>query len=81
MALYLYPVLLILRNKSLWQSLIAFFSSFVAAGGVLHLFFCLLLTTSAISVVMLKGKYDTGDFSVDNQVQYKICLTLSCLLQ
>ena len=68
LALYIYPVLLVLRNNSLWQSLTAFSSSFIAAGGVLHLFFCLLLTTSAMSVLMLKGKYETGEYSVDNQV-------------
>ena len=65
--LIILPGLIILRWKSITQALMAFMCSIYFATYVLQLFVFLLLTSSAMSCLLLQGKYETGDFYTDNQ--------------
>ena len=64
---YLYPILLLCRNKSLWRSLVALGHSAASAAHVLLLFLCILVFYSVISMLLMQDLYQTGDFYTDNQ--------------
>ena len=65
---YLYPVYIIVKNQSLWLTLCAWGNAAISAAVVLFLFFCMLLGSSAIAMLMLSGVYEIGDHYSDNQV-------------
>ena len=64
---YLFPVLLLCRNRTLWLSLVALGCSAASAAHVLLLFLCILVFYSTISMLLLQDLYQTGDFYTDNQ--------------
>ena len=66
---YLYPVLLLVKNQSLFQTLFAFGNSLVSAAVIFFLFFCLVLCSAAVGMLMLQGALENGDHYTDNQVQ------------
>ena len=64
---YLYPILILCMNRQLWRSLVALSYSAASASHVLLLFACVLFIYSAVSMLLLQGLYNTGDFYTDNQ--------------
>lgn len=67
---YLYPIIAVARNDLVWQSVIAFFNSMKSASYVLLLFWCLLLSTTAISKLMLQGAREKVDLDFAVSYQY-----------
>ena len=65
---YVYPVYIIVKNQSLWLTLCAWGNSAVSAALILFLFFCMVLGSAAVAMLMLSGVYEMGDHYSDNQV-------------
>ena len=74
---YLYPVYIIVKNQSLWLTLCVWGKSALSAAVVLFMFFCILMCSTAIAMLMLSGVYEIGDFYSDNQVA---AFTTSCYM-
>ena len=57
---YIYPLMVIFRNKDIWLSIVQFILSVNSAAPVLLLFFCFLLALSGIAMLLMRGVYKTG---------------------
>ena len=64
---YLYLGLVVLQSESMWRSFTDFGSAVINASKVIWLFLCALLVISSMSLVLLKGKYQTNDYYTDQQ--------------
>lgn len=77
---YLYPLLFLMRNHTLWISIMAFGQSMVSAATVLLLFFCFLLTTTGVATLMLQGVYSEGDTLYENNQYFSFSQSFVTML-
>eukprot|EP00656_Telonema_subtile_P013085 TRINITY_DN16638_c0_g1_i1.p1 TRINITY_DN16638_c0_g1~~TRINITY_DN16638_c0_g1_i1.p1 ORF type:complete len:126 (+),score=11.45 TRINITY_DN16638_c0_g1_i1:135-512(+) len=74
---YCYALILMFTNRAMFQPLVGFVYSFSEAGRILRLFWCLVICTASLALVLLQGTYQTGDFYTDHQV----CMLVSSHLK
>ena len=66
---YMLPVILLLRNDSLWPETFVFISAVAASAPVAYLWLCVTLVLAGMLTVLLHGQYVTGDYYTDNQFE------------
>ena len=60
---YFYLTLTILHSEMLWNSIVNFISAIEKAMDVISFFVVAVLVGTSLSLSLLKGEYETGDFS------------------
>ena len=72
---YMFTIMLISRNDQLWPAYIKFSQAVLNASSVAYLFICMVMVLGGMTLVLLHGKYHTGDFYLDSQwVDYWHCV-------
>ena len=76
---YVLPIMFLLHSPALWPEMVTFVRAVVSAGPAAHLWAYILIVASAMMVVLLNGKFTSGDYFVDRQFAdfYQSISTLS----